>query len=156
MAALGELLSGTSRQSLLSVIQRGDVIRMELTPEEGVKPKNEGDESRNKYFIVLGKTADGQLIGFVLINTNINQNLSLPLKNLHYPLSAARYPFLGKTRYVDCAQLKEIALDKFSDRYRCQSFGKIDDEDLLHISEAVKSSPLETKKHLRRFGLSDV
>ena len=95
-------------------------------------------------------------VRFVLINTNINQNLSLPLKNLHYPLSAARYPFLGKTRYVDCAQLKEIALDKFSDRYRCQSFGKIDDEDLLHISEAVKSSPLETKKHLRRFGLSDV
>ena len=74
MTTLGELLSDNSKQNLLSTIQRGDVIRMEMTPKEGVKPKNEGDESRNKYFIVLGKTDDGKLIGFVLINTNINQN----------------------------------------------------------------------------------
>lgn len=43
MATLGELLSDDSKQHLLSTIQRGDVIRMEMTPEEGVKPKNEGD-----------------------------------------------------------------------------------------------------------------
>ena len=48
MAKLAELLSGSSKQSLLSTIQRGDVIRMKLTPEEGVTPKNEGDDSRNK------------------------------------------------------------------------------------------------------------
>lgn len=153
MATLEELLSSGSKQNLLSTIQRGDVIRMEMTPKEGVKPKNEGDKSRNKYFIVLGKTDDGKLIGFVLINTNINQNLSFALKNLHYPLAVSKYPFLKKNRFVDCAQLKEITLDNFTGRYQCQSFGRIDDDDLAYITEAVVSSPLETTKHLRKFGL---
>ena len=80
MARLTELLTGSSKQNLLSTIDRGDVIRMKLTPEEGITPKNEGDDSRNKYFIVLGKTNDGKLIGFVVINSQINQNLSLPLQ----------------------------------------------------------------------------
>lgn len=153
MATLGELLSGDSKQNLLSTIQRGDVIRMEMTSEEGVKPKNAGDESRNKYFIVLGKTTDGKLIGFVLINTNVNQNLSASLKNLHYPLSASKYPFLKKNRFVDCAKLKEITIENFTNRYKCQSFGQIDSDDLDFITEAVVSSPLETVKHLRKFGL---
>ena len=153
MATLGDLLSSDSKLNLLSTIQRGDVIRMEMTPEEGVKPKNEGDESRNKYFIVLGKTEDGNLIGFVLINTNINQNLSFALKKLHYPLAVSKYPFLQKNRFVDCAQLKEITLENFTSRYKYQSFGRIDDDDLTYITEDVASSQLATTKHLKRFGL---
>jgi len=153
MSTLEDLLSDKSKQLLLSVVEKGDVIRMELTPEEGVIPKNEGDESRNKYFVVLAKTEDGKLIGFVLINSKINSNLSLPLQELHYPLSASKYPFLQKNRFVDCAELKEISIDVFSKRYKCTSFGKIDEEDLDLIIEAVISSPRETIKHLKKFGL---
>ena len=153
MAKLAELLSGSSKQSLLSTIQRGDVIRMKLTPEEGITPKNEGDDSRNKYFIVLGKTSDGTLIGFVVINSQINKNLSAPLQQLHYPLLVSKYAFLQKNRFADCGELKEITLDNFTDRYKCQSYGKIDEEDLQLITRAVITSPKETKKHLRKFGL---
>ncbi len=53
MSTLEDLLSDKSKQSLLSVVEKGDIIRMELTIEEGVVPKNEGDESRNKYFVVF-------------------------------------------------------------------------------------------------------
>ena len=53
MAILGDIISNNSKQNLLSNIQRGDVIRINMTLEEGVKPKNNGEESRNKYFIVL-------------------------------------------------------------------------------------------------------
>ena len=115
--------------------------------------KNEGDDSRNKYFIVLGKTSDGTLIGFVVINSQINNNLSEPLQQLHYPLAVSKYAFLLKNRYADCGELKEITLENFTDRYNCRSFGKIDEEDLRLITEAVKTSPKETKKHLRKFGL---
>lgn len=153
MAKLAELLSGSSKQNLLSTIERGDVIRLKLTPDEGITPKNEGDDSRNKYFIVLGKTSDGKLIGFVVINSQINKNLSEPLQQLHYPLAVSKYAFLLKNRYADCGELKEITLDNFADRYNCRSFGKIDEEDLRLITEAVKTSPKETKKHLREFGL---
>ena len=153
MAKLAELLTGSSKQNLLSTIDRGDVIRMKLTPEEGITPKNEGDDSRNKYFIVLGKTSDGKLIGFVVINSQINQNLSLPLQRQHRPISASKYSFLQQDRFVDCGELKEITLDNFTDRYKCQSFGKIDEEDLQLITQAVITSPKETKKNLRKFGL---
>lgn len=153
MAKLAELLSGSSKQNLLSTIERGDVIRLKLTPDEGITPKKEGDDSRNKYFIVLGKTSDGKLIGFVVINSQINKNLSEPLQQLHYPLAVSKYAFLLKNRYADCGELKEISLDNFADRYNCQSFGKIDEEDLRLITEAVKTSQKETKKHLRKFGL---
>ncbi len=107
----------------------------------------------NKYFIVLGKTSDGKLIGFVVINSQINKNLSEPLQRLHYPLFASKYTFLQKNRFADCGELKEITLDNFTDRYKCRSFGKIDEDDLQLITEAVKTSPKETKKHLRKFGL---
>lgn len=153
MAILGDIIFNNSKQNLLSNIQRGDVIRINMTLEEGVKPKNNGEESRNKYFIVLGKTEDGKFIGFVLINSNINPHLSSELKDLHYPLHFSKYSFLEKNRFVDCGQLKEITLENFSDRYKCQSFGKIDEEDLEYIIQAVISSPKETRKHLRKFGL---
>ena len=153
MAILGDIISNNSKQNLLSNIQRGDVIRINMTLEEGVKPKNNGEESRNKYFIVLGKTEDGKFIGFVLINSNINPHLSSELKDLHYPLHFSKYSFLEKNRFVDCGQLKEITLENFSDRYKCQSFGKIDEEDLEYKTQAVISSPKETRKHLRKFGL---
>ena len=153
MAKLAELLTGSSKQNLLSTIEKGDVIRLKLTTEEGITPKNEGDDSRNKYFIVLGKISDGTLIGFVVINSQINKNLSEPLQQLHYPLTVSKYAFLLKNRFVDCGELKEITLDNFTDRYKCKSFGKIDEEDLRLITEAVISSPKETKKHLRKFGL---
>ena len=153
MAKLADVLSDKSKHILFSTIERGDVIRMKLTPEEGITPKNEGDDSRNKYFIVLGKTSDGTLIGFVVINSQINQNLSEPLQQLHYPLLASKYAFLQKNRFADCGELKEITLDNFTDRYKCQSFGKIDEEDLQLITQAVITSPKETKKNLRKFGL---
>ena len=153
MAILGDIISNSSKQNLLSNIHRGDVIRMEMTQKEGVKPKNDGEETRNKYFIILGKTEEGKLIGFVLINSNINPHLSSALKDLHYPLCFSKYSFLEKNSFVDCGQLKEITLENFSDRYKCQSFGKIDEEDLEYITQAVISSPKETRKHLRKFGL---
>ena len=47
---------------------------MRLTPKEGIIPKNKGDNDRDKYFIIVGKTANNALIGFVVINSNINTN----------------------------------------------------------------------------------
>ena len=153
MASLKELLSQKSKASLMQVIDRGDVIRLRLTEQEGVTPKNPGDEARNKYFLVLGKTADGHLMGLVLINTHINDNLSSRLKSLHYPISPSKYPFLGTTRFVFCGELKEISVDVFADRYKCESFGKIADDDMELIVEAVVQSGNVPPKQLKKFGL---
>ena len=66
-------------------VRPGEVYRMELTPNEGVIPKNDGDTSRNKYFVVMGVTEDGDLIGLVLINTEINPHVSQRLRDSHLP-----------------------------------------------------------------------
>jgi hypothetical protein len=77
MASLGYLLSQSSKQNLLYTIQPGGVFRMKLTKEEGIIPKEKDDDYRIKYFIVIGKTEDKKVIGFVVINFCINQNLSI-------------------------------------------------------------------------------
>ena len=60
---------------------------MHLGDEENVKGKNSGDDGRNKYFIVIGHDSEGNAIGFVLIDTQINPHLPEKRKNMHYPLS---------------------------------------------------------------------
>ncbi len=153
MASLKDLLSQESKKNLMQVIGKGDVIRMKLTEAEGITPKNPGDTDRNKYFVVLGKTTDGHLIGFVIINTHINNNLPASLQALHYPISAAKYPFLEKNRFVFCGDLKEISSDTFTSRYKCESFGKISDDDMKLIVDAVIQSGNVSPKRLKKFGL---
>lgn len=153
MASFKELLSDKAAKALVSLVDCGDIVRMRLTEAEGVTPKNEGDTDRNKYFVILGKTADGTVIGFVLINSRINQNLSEEVKQLHYPIRKSKYPFLDHDSFIFCGQLKEISLATFADRYKSQTFGKLADDDLELVIQAVVSSPSETKKHLRKFGL---
>ena len=108
-----ELSDKLLQQFATNGIQPGDVYRMELTPREGVKPKNIGDTSRNKYFIVMGVTPDGALIGFVLINSEINKNIPPRVRASHYKILASDYPFLQRDRYVCCGELKEIETTVF-------------------------------------------
>lgn len=153
MVSLKDLLSQESKENLLQSIGKGDIIRMKLTTAEGITPKNPGDTDRNKYFVVLGKTPDGGLIGFVIINTRINEKLSPKLKALHYPISSSKYPFLEINRFVFCGDLKEISSDVFAHRYKCESFGKIADDDMELIIATVIQSGNVSPKRLKKFGL---
>ena len=146
-ASIADILSNKEKSQLvLPNINKGDVFKMRLTPKEGIIPKNKGDNDRDKYFIVVGQTANNALIGFVVINSNINTNISKELQDLHYPINISDYPFLRKN--------KEITADNFIGRYegegRC---GKLTNEDLELIIGALKSSPLVTTKQLKRFSL---
>ena len=142
MVSLKDLLSQESKENLLQSIGRGDIIRMKLTTAEGITPKNPGDTDRNKYFV-----------GFVIINTRINEKLSPKLKALHYPISSSKYPFLEINRFVFCGDLKEISSDVFAHRYKCESFGKIADDDMELIIATVIQSGNVSPKRLKKFGL---
>lgn len=152
MPPIGSIISNDSKANLLESISRGDVLRILLTEEEGVTPKHESEDSRNKYIIIIGKTDSGDLIGFLLINTNINEHLSEYLKELCYPLRVEKYPFLEKTRYVYCGSLKKIQTKIFNNRY-CKTSGAIDDDDMSYIIDALRSSPVVVKKDLCLFDL---
>ncbi len=154
---IADALSEKAKAKLIMPnVSKGDIFKMRLTPQEGITPKKEGDVDRDKYFIVLGKTPSDSFIGFVVINTHVNSGIPQELQDLHYPISATKYPFLKKTRFVCCAELKEIKSDNFVNRYegdgRC---GILAEDDLELVIGALKESPLVTNKVLRKFGLGE-
>ena len=51
---------------LLDTVEEGEVYRLCLTKEEGIIPKNKGDEGRKKFFVVVGKTKKEMRLVFYL------------------------------------------------------------------------------------------
>ena len=72
------LLHNIVRQS----VNVGDVYLVELNQSDGITPKD-GDETRHKYFIVLGFDNEGNAYGGVIINSRINQKMSQVVKDYH-------------------------------------------------------------------------
>jgi len=155
MTNIGDILSDGIKSNLISnSAEIGDVFRLKFEPKDGIVPKRD-DDSRNKFFVILGIDDAGTAFGFVVINSIINQHLPLERKNLHYQLKASKYSFLeGKDRFVDCSDFKQISKIRFTELFVGNSLrGKIDDEDLQYIKDAVVSYEDAPKKILKRFGL---
>lgn len=151
MPNLEDLLSDVSRNSLIE-IKIGSVYRMKLNQEDGVIPKK-GDNSRNKYFIVLGIDEENNVIGHVLINSNLNSALPQTLRDLQYPLSCEDYAFLqGQSRYVDCSDLKKMTKTRFYHLYK-GVYGEVNEEEIELIKGALKDAKTISPKDLKRFGI---
>lgn len=152
--SISDLVKDCRSKLVSSTLNKGQVYRMKLTEEEGVRPKSENDNSRKKYFIILGQDIEGNTIGFVLINSSININLSQSIKDLHYPLRVAKYKFLSNDSFVNCSDLKEINKTKFDSMFTNDCYkGDIEAHELEYIISTVKSSPNITPKVIKRFGL---
>ncbi|MGO5199117.1 hypothetical protein ACTQ1R_03190 [Prevotellaceae bacterium LCP21S3_C11] len=93
MVNFKELLGNNNQLQnlLLDTVEEGEVYRLCLTKEEGIIPKNKGDEGRKKFFVVVGKDQEGNAIGFVLINSEINKHLPESRRKLHYLLKASEF-----------------------------------------------------------------
>lgn len=135
------------------LVQPGEVYRIKLTESEGVKSKSKQDNGRNKYFVVLGIDDTGQLIGFVLINTDVNEKLSQELKDLHYKITAADYPFLEKDRYICCSELKQIEITQFFERFQNKAVKVLESRHLEVIKNLLAQSPRVSHKTMCKFGL---
>lgn len=137
----------------LGVFNPGEIYRLKLTEKEGVKPKNQGDNGRNKYFVVLGTTDDGELIGFVLINSEINQYLPEEVKALHYKIAVKDYPFLEKDSYLCCSELKHIESIHFFERFQNKAIAVLRDDHLEIVKNLLAQSPRVSAAAMRTFGL---
>lgn len=77
MSSIGDLLSNEDKDNLTrQSIEIGDVFLIAMNQKNGITPKN-GDDYRNKFFIVLGFDENGNAYGGVVINSNINVNTHL-------------------------------------------------------------------------------
>lgn len=156
MANLKDILSSASLENLTSSqAVEGSVFRMHLGAKEGVKGKNSGDDGRNKYFVVLGHDSEGNAIGFVLVDTNINPNLPIKRQKAHYKILAKDNAFLdGVDRYVDCSDFKVISKKRFAELFgKEKAKGTVDAASLTTIKKMTSNYEDASPKMLKRFGL---
>lgn len=76
-------------------------------------------------------------------------------RDLHKVLKASKYEFLeNQDRYVDCSDFKKISKERFMEVFSADKLkGKLDNDDLLQIKEAIRSYENVSVKMLKRFGL---
>ena len=131
-------------------ISVGSVYLLNLDKTNGITPKN-GDSNRNKFFIVLGFTEDGNIVGGLVINSVINYNLPPTITNYQLAITAQQCPFLEYDSFVNCSKIIRANRSKFSGTsYR----GSISDPKLMkQIINTIKNSPTISRKELEIFDI---
>lgn len=133
-------------------IQPGGVFRMTLFPKDGVTPKNEGDKSRTKYFVVIGKDDESLLVGSLLINSDVNINLVHAIAPYQHCIYPKDYAFLGdKYRFIDCYRIKELSFDQIIEDG--DYIGTISAVDLDKAIDLANASPVNKPLTLKKFGI---
>lgn len=149
MTNIGDLLGEKANLLARNNISVGDVHFVTLDETNGITPK-EGT-TRNKFFIVLGFDSEGNVIGGLVINSNVNYNLPHTVTDYQLPVTVEQCPFLQHNSFVNCSRLIIANREKFSrNTYR----GTVDDEGLMNIIiGTVKESPTINKKLLHKFNI---
>lgn len=133
-------------------IQLGSVFKMTLFPKDGVTPKNEGDVSRTKYFVVIGKDEDSILVGSLLINSDVNINMVHAIAPYQHCIYPKDYSFLGdKYRYIDCYRIKELQFDQIIESG--EYIGTISEVDMYKAIDLANASPVNKPLTLMKYGI---
>ena len=152
MTKICDLLGERADELVKSSLRIGDVHMLPLGKEEGITPKN-GALKRNKFFIVLGFDATGNIIGGVVINSKINTNLPSSVTDYLMPVTVQQMSFLKYNSFVNCSQLKTVAKEKFN---HSTYVDHIDDEELIDsIRKTVVESPYSNRQLLKEFRIID-
>lgn len=150
MTNIGDLLGNYADKLVQDSINVGDVHMVVLDENDGITPKN-GETTRNKFFVVLGFDANGNVIGGLVINSKLNPKLPSLVTDYYLPVTVKQCPFLQHDSFINCSVLIRANRQKFN---KTTFRGTVSDADLMHqIVEAVKESPTANKKMLKDFGI---
>jgi hypothetical protein len=113
---------------------------------------------KEKRFVVLGSNSEGNLIGVVFINTNINWKVirTLKLQKLQYYIEANENDFIDRNCCIDCSEIIElIKEDVITGIAEAPGNvpGNVSDEQFKIIIEFVKQSPKITPKQRKEYGI---
>jgi len=121
-------------------MRTGDVYRIKMCQEDGISPKGY-DTFRYKYIIIVGNNGN-TLCGAVVTNTKDHPIIPVEFQ---YPLTHNGYKC-----FANCYKLHEIPSNKLTqDCYH----GNISMNDCELIITCLKTSPVISKKKLKKFGL---
>ncbi|MDE5783527.1 MAG: hypothetical protein K2I98_01460 [Prevotella sp.] len=150
MTKIGDLLGDVADKIAQDNIKIGDVHMLVLDKSNGITSKD-GEETRDKFFIVLGFDKDGNVIGGLVINSKINYKLPSSVTDYQLPVSVQQCPFLKHNSFVNCSKLITANKNKFG---KTTYKGEITDSELMRqIVNTVKESPTANKKLLKDFGI---
>ena len=86
-------------------LEVGQVLRMEMFPEDSVRPKK--GKSKEKRFVIIGKY-DDTIVAALLINSNINEKLFTQIGPYQHEIKCSQYSFLDHDSYVDGYLIREF------------------------------------------------
>lgn len=81
-------------------IEIGQVLKMEMFPEDRVKPKP-GKVSKPKRFVIIGYSDDGGVLAALLVNTRINERMFARIAPYQHLVKVADNDYLDHDSYVD-------------------------------------------------------
>lgn len=125
-------------------LKQGTIFYLRTTEEDGITPKD-GDNYRDKYFVIVGIDAE-YIYGSAVINTNVCRDPAHA-----YPLYKRDYPFLDHISYLDCMQLKPIPLSRIADS---EIKGDLTDDDRSYIIDIIKKSRYILPALKKRFNIT--
>jgi hypothetical protein len=131
----------------------GTILYMSLDVSDGITPKD-GFFDRKKYFVVIGITPEGNAVGALLINSNINPHViyTEELICCQYPVKQSDYPaILEYNSYIDCSEIFEIGKEKIK-KYGVVK-GYLTEQDKELIIHFLKETEVISVKEKKRYGL---
>lgn len=150
MTNIRDLLGAKADDITRGSISIGDVHLLQLGANEGITPKD-GYSVKEKFFVVLGFDHNGNIIGGIVVNSKINNNLPPSVTDYLLPITVEKCPFLKYNSFANCSRLKTVKIEKFGAfTYR----GRIEDQEFMsQIIKTVIESPYANKQQLKEFGI---
>lgn len=140
-------------KSLLSVkensIDKGDVFLIPLNSSNGITLTS-GQTTKDKYLVVLGINTEGVVYGGVVINSQINSNVSIEIQNSHYPIKKCNHNFLRYDCFIDCSKIMTVNKNTL---LKHDFVGKIRQCDMDLVFETVRDSRIINNRMKKEFGL---
>lgn len=115
----------------------GQVLRMEMFPEDSVQPKK-GKSSKEKRFVIIGKDGD-TIVAALLINSKINEKLFMQIGPYQHLISSDKYDFLDHDSYVDGYLIREFNAARVLES--ADYLGSLLPEDVLESIQRAVDSP---------------
>lgn len=130
-------------------LEVGQVLRMEMFPEDSVRPKK-GKSSKEKRFVIIGKN-DDKVVAALLINSEINENLFMKIGPYQHLISCERYNFLDYDSYVDGYLIREFDANRVI--ASAVFLGSLAPEDVAESIQRAVASPQLKPYLVKRYNL---
>ena len=131
-----------------------DIIKVVLTREDGLTLNGPYD-TREKYIVIVGKNANGDLLGTLLINHDVAVFIRADedMFNAQYLLQQKQYPaFLKQDSWLDCTELFVLSAQKIEDR-NGEKVAELSQDDFDRVKHTIATTEYIEPPEKAMFGL---